>query len=112
MPIISTTRAEEAAALLAGGARLVRHKHDMVLDIASPRSGVGRPGLALPEGLQIQSGDWRVTGLARARLAAHPPGHPDAGVDDTLEAAEGDVARRLAGAGSAGSVIPKFSLVI
>lgn len=78
MPEIRTTDADEAAALRAAGARLVRHGHELVLDLASvvPAPGWARPNL--PSGLCLVSIAEAAPRLAAASFAAYAPGHPDA----------------------------------
>jgi GNAT superfamily N-acetyltransferase len=72
----STTDPEEAAALRTAGARLVRHGHDMVLDLpASAAPDEAGP----PAGVTLGAGVASVPEMVRVRLAAYPPGHPDAG---------------------------------
>jgi len=102
MPRRSTTSPEEAAALQAAGARLVRHAHDMVLDL--PAAGAAGP--RFPDGLAVRAGVEPSPPLTRAVLAAYPPGHPDVGPDGrTYEEADRELAELLAGR-SVGPVLP------
>lgn len=112
MPVTSTTSPDKAAALQASGARLVRHAHDLVLDLASRRTaGVGM-GSALPEGLTLSAGVASVPALVRARLAAYPPGHPDSGPSGLRpDEVEHDLTKLLAGR-AAGPVLQDASATV
>jgi GNAT superfamily N-acetyltransferase len=106
MPRRSTTSPDEAAALRAAGARLVRHGHDMVLDLPA---GSAEP--PLPDGLTLRSGVAPVPAMVRARLAAYPPGHPDAGPSGRpAEEHERDLVELLTGR-AAGLVLEDASAV-
>lgn len=95
MPRRSTTSPEEAATLHANGARLVRHAHDMVLDLPAGRRAAAPP---LPAGIAVLAGTPPVPALVRVRLAAYPPGHPDAGFGGrSAEEHERDLIGLLAG---------------
>jgi GNAT superfamily N-acetyltransferase len=78
VPAVRTTDPARAAALQAAGARLVRHCHDMVLDLAGvqPASDWARPPLAA--GLRLAGIEEARPRLAAAMLAAYEPGNPDA----------------------------------
>lgn len=73
-----TTDAGEAALLLGAGARLTRHGHDLVLDLASLGRGPDRAQPALPAELRLTGIAAARPGLASASLLAYAPGHPDA----------------------------------
>jgi GNAT superfamily N-acetyltransferase len=98
--------------LRAAGARLVRHAHDMELDLATTGSaGVG-VGPALPEGLTLSADVALVPALVRARLAAYPPGHPDAGPSGrSADEVEQDLINLLAGS-AAGPVLQDASATV
>jgi predicted N-acetyltransferase YhbS len=107
MPRRSTTSPGEAAALRADGARLVRHAHDMVLDLPA---GAAEP--PLPDGVTLRAGAAPVPAMVRARLAAYPPGHPDAGFGGrSAQEHERDLVELLAGR-LAGPVVDDASAVI
>lgn len=94
MPRRSTTSPDEAAALRATGARLVRHGHDMVLDL--PAGDL--PEAPLPDGLTLRAGVEPDPSLTRALLAAYPPGHLDARPGGrTYEEADSELADLLSG---------------
>jgi GNAT superfamily N-acetyltransferase len=78
VPEIGTTDVGEAAALQAAGARLVRHGHDLVLELASvdPPPAWARP--TLPGGLRMVGIEEARSRLGAAMFMAYPPGHPDA----------------------------------
>lgn len=77
MPETRTTDAEEAAALLAAGARLVRHGHDLVLDLVSVSPAPDWASPTLPSGLRL-AGISEVRPLLGAALfTAYPAGSPD-----------------------------------
>lgn len=107
MPRRSTTSPDEAAALQAAGARLVRHAHDMVLELHA-----GAPAEPpVPGGLTLRAGVEASAALARALVAAYPPGHPEAGRFRSYDEAEQKVADTLAGA-PAGPVLQDPSAVV
>jgi GNAT superfamily N-acetyltransferase len=94
VPRRSTTDPDEADALRAAGARLVRHGHDMVLELPAG----GSDEAPLPDGVTLRAGVAPVPALVRARLAAYPPGHPDAGPSGRPASEhERDVVELLAG---------------
>src|SRR5215472_16148728 len=93
MPHRSTTDADEAAFLRAAGAQLVRHAHDMVLDLPTAAHG----DVPLPDGLTLHAGVELGPSLTRAALAAYPAGHPDAGPFRTYEEAAQELDELLAG---------------
>jgi GNAT superfamily N-acetyltransferase len=78
VPQTRTTDAGEAAALRAAGATLVRHGHDMMLDLASirPEPGWDRPDLSA--GLRLVGLAEAAPRLRGAAFVACPPGHRDA----------------------------------
>ena len=107
MPHRSTTSSDEAAALQAAGARLVRHAHYLVLDLVDPALA----DVSLPDGLTLRAGVDAGPSLTRAALAAYPPGHPDAGPFRSRDGAEEELATLLAG-GAAGPLVPDASATI
>lgn len=74
MPETRTTDASEAAALQAAGARLVRHGHDLVLDLDGPAPTVP----ALPVDLRVLAIRDVAQRLPSASILAYGSGHPDA----------------------------------
>jgi hypothetical protein len=107
--VIRTTDAGEAADLQAAGARLVRHGHDMVLDLASihPASDWAQPALSI--GLRSSGVTGWGPGLGAASLLAYRPGHPDA--SGSLEKAQRYYEGLLAGE-SAGPLLEEASCVV
>jgi GNAT superfamily N-acetyltransferase len=73
-----TTDAAEGAALRAAGASLLRHSHDLVLDLASVSPGPDWSDPPLADGLKLIAVTEARAGLGSAMLQAYPPGHPDA----------------------------------
>jgi GNAT superfamily N-acetyltransferase len=114
MPVIRTTDAEEAARLRAMGAGLLRHAHDMALDLAvvQPPPGWSRP--ELPDGLRLAGVAGSAPGVAAASLLAYAAGHPDlAGLPPpSRREAEMQYEVMLAGGGSAGPVIEPASAIV
>ena len=107
MPRRSTTSPDEAAALQVAGVRLVRHAHDMVLGLPA---GGAEP--AIPDGVTLRGGVAPVPAMVRARLAAYPPGHPDAGFGGrSAEEHERDLVEVLGGK-LVGPVLEDASAVI
>lgn len=74
MPETRTTDPGEAAALQAAGARLVRQRHHMVLDLDGPAQAVPK----LPAGLRLIAIDEAAPRLPAASILAYGHGHPDA----------------------------------
>lgn len=107
MPRRSTTSPDEAAALRAAGARLVRHVHYLVLD---PLDAVPA-GEALPDGLTLRAGVETGDSLIGAALAAYPPGHPDAQPFRSRSEAEEEMAALLGG-GAAGPLVHDASATV
>lgn len=105
MPETRTTDVNEAAALRAAGARLVRHGHDLVLELASvgPAPDWTRP--TLPDGLRLAGIAEVRPRLGAAMFGAYPPGHPDA--SGSPEEAEREVL-----AGGAGPILEPPSVAI
>jgi GNAT superfamily N-acetyltransferase len=107
MPHRSTIDPEEASALQVRGARLVRHAHDMVLNL--PADDV-KP--SIPDGMTLRPGVAPVPDMVRIRLAAYPPGHPDAGFGDrSAEDHERDLVELLSGR-LVGQVLEDASAVV
>jgi GNAT superfamily N-acetyltransferase len=73
-----TTDASLAAAMVAGGARLVRHGHDMALYLTSVAPSAGWLEPELPAGLRLTGLREAASRLAAASYLAYAPGHPDA----------------------------------
>jgi GNAT superfamily N-acetyltransferase len=78
VPQTRTTDPDEAAALRAAGARLLRHGHDMVCELRGVEPAPERAGRALPDGLRLVAIAAARPGLGAAMFAAYPPAHPDA----------------------------------
>ncbi len=74
MPETRTTDPGEAAALQAAGARLLRHGHDMVLDLDGPAPTIP----PLSGGLRVIAVREAASRLPAASVLAYGPGHPDA----------------------------------
>lgn len=81
------------------GARLVRHGHDMVLDLPAADVAPEWAAPRLPAGLALAStATASLHALTRAMAAAYPPGHPDAGpAGRRLDEVERSVAGLLSG---------------
>jgi GNAT superfamily N-acetyltransferase len=107
--VIRTTDAGEAAELQAAGARLVRHSHDMVLDLASIRPAPDWARPRPPTGLRLSGITGWGAGLGAASLMAYHPGHPDA--SGSLEKAQKYYEGLLAGE-SAGPLLEEASCVV
>ncbi|HEY7199602.1 MAG TPA: GNAT family N-acetyltransferase [Candidatus Dormibacteraeota bacterium] len=107
MPRRSTTSPDEAAALKAAGARLVRHAHYLVLELVDSCPA----DVSLPDGLTLRAGVDAGPSLTRAALAAYPPGHPYAGPFRSWDEAEEELAALLAG-GATGPLAPGASATI
>lgn len=74
----------------------MRLGHDMVLDLPAATAALDEPDL--PAGVALRAGVASVSEMVRARLAAYPPGHPDAGPRGRPAAEhEADVVELLAG---------------
>jgi GNAT superfamily N-acetyltransferase len=63
---------------MAAGARLVRHSHDLVLDLDTLSPGSRWIDPTLPDGLELVGIAQAGSGLGSAMFRAYPPGHPDA----------------------------------
>lgn len=74
VPVIRTTDADEAARLLARGGMLLRHSHDMVLDLSRDITFRSSPP---PHGLRMTPVDRQAAEIAAAAELATPPSHPD-----------------------------------
>ena len=109
MPEIRTTDADEAAALQAAGARLVRHSHDLVFELASVSPGLDWARPALPGGFRLVGITEAGPRLAVASFMAYAPGHPDA--PGSLLEAERRAWELLAGE-SGGPVLEPLSAAI
>jgi GNAT superfamily N-acetyltransferase len=105
MPRRVTTSFEEAAALQAQGARLVRHAHDMELELPDGGPAEAPP----PDGVTLRACVEAGPALTRAWLAAYPPGHPDVGPDGrSYDATDRELADLVAGK-LVGPLIPESS---
>jgi GNAT superfamily N-acetyltransferase len=105
MPLVRTTDAGEAARLRAGGAKLARHSHDMVLEL--PAAAATRCA-APPAGLRLAPVDGHASRIAVASRVAYTPDHPDAAL---VYDAERYYAGLLSG-GSAGPLVEPASAVV
>lgn len=107
--MIRTVDAGEAAAHRAAGARLVRHAHDMALDLTSLRPASDWMDPALPRDLRLEPVIRPASELAAAATAAYVPGHPDAGPSpDEVE----DRLRQVLSGQVTGPLLPQASAAI
>jgi GNAT superfamily N-acetyltransferase len=107
MARIRTTDAAEAADLVAAGAVLQRHAHDMQMELHSQvPAGWLRP--VLPPALRLTPVDRPVVEIARASLGPYGAGHVDAAQGGTLVEAIATYDSLLAGH-TAGTVMHSLS---
>jgi GNAT superfamily N-acetyltransferase len=85
-------QAELGLGLVARGATLRRHAHEMTLDLV----GWSRPQPTPPPGLRIVPCDRPAADLLAAHLAAYGPGHVDHN-DETAEQATDELSRMISG---------------
>jgi GNAT superfamily N-acetyltransferase len=98
---------ELARELLARGARLVRHAHEMRCDLASRPPAPADP----PEGFRFVPCDRPPRDVLGAWLAAYPPGHPDHRPRDEVSGLEDELAPLLEGR-VLGAVLPCSILAV
>ncbi|QRK04968.1 GNAT family N-acetyltransferase [Archangium violaceum] len=91
---LSTDDEALALALIARGARVVRHAHSYSRDLRADPASWSTP--EAPGGCQLSAVERSAEALASPLLAAYPPGHPDHS-GWTPEEARHEVARILAG---------------
>jgi GNAT superfamily N-acetyltransferase len=108
MARIRTTDAAEAADLVAAGAVLQRHAHDMQLELHSSHVPDDWLRPVLPPALHLTPLDRPVGDIALASLGPYAPGHVDAGQGGTLVEATATYDSLLVGH-TAGSVMHSLS---
>jgi mycothiol synthase len=108
---IRTTDAAEAARLIATGARLERHAHDMQLELDATVIPVYWLHPTLSPTLRLSSVDRPAVDLARASLDAYAPGHVDAAQGSSLPEAVTTYDRLLQGH-TAGPVVQALSTLV
>jgi GNAT superfamily N-acetyltransferase len=108
MTRIRTTDAAEAADLVASGAVLQRHAHDMRLELLSSHVPPDWLRPVLPPALRLTPLDRPVVDIARASLGPYAAGHVDAEQGGTLVEATATYDSLLAGH-TAGSVMHSLS---
>jgi GNAT superfamily N-acetyltransferase len=109
---IRTTDAGEAADLIASGAVLQRHAHDMQLELRSVQMSAGWLHPVLPPTLRLTPVDRPVVDIARASLGPYSADHVDAAQGGTLTEATATYERLLAGDTAGGVMHAMSSLVI
>jgi GNAT superfamily N-acetyltransferase len=108
---IRTTDADEAARLIASGARLQRHAHDMQLELGSMVIPVDWVRPTLSPTLRLTSIDRAAVDVARASLGAYGPGHVDTAQGASLPEAVATYDRLLQGR-TAGPVLQALSSLV
>ncbi|WNG46043.1 GNAT family N-acetyltransferase [Archangium minus] len=93
---LSTDDEALAGALIARGARVVRHAHSYSRDLRAAPAPVAWSTPETPGGYQLTAVNRSAEALAPLLLKAYPPGHPDHS-GWTPEEARNEVARILAG---------------
>lgn len=76
-PVVRTTEAAEAEALLARGGSLLRYSYEMALDLRIEELPEARP---VPRGLTLAAIDRPAAELAAAAETAFPPDHADSAI--------------------------------
>jgi GNAT superfamily N-acetyltransferase len=110
MPTVRTSDAALATALMGAGARLVRHAHEMQLDLSPDMAPPVATEPALPGPLRLTPVDRPAAALGEASLASYPGDHPD-GLPTRPESLPQAAAHydRLLGGGIAGPLLPAAS---
>jgi GNAT superfamily N-acetyltransferase len=108
MAQIRTTNAAEAADLVAAGAVLQRHAHDMQLELHASQVPADWLHPVLPPTLRLTPVDRSAVDIARASLGPYAAGHVDAAQGGTLVEATATYDSLLTGH-TAGSVMHSLS---
>lgn len=111
MTTIRTTDAGEAARLIATGARIQRHAHDMQLELDAAAIPADWLHPTLSPTLRLTNLDRPAVDLAGASLEAYAPGHVDAAQGSSLPQAVTTYDRLLQGR-TAGPVVQALSAVV
>ncbi len=108
---IRTTDAVEAADLLASGAHLQRHAHDMQLELCSKPVPAGWLHPRFATTLRVTPVDRPAVDVARASLGAYAAGHVDAAQGASLPEAATTYDRLLEGH-TAGPLVDSLSALV